>query len=98
MVGREHDSTGRGDLVEARVRELQPLDVSEDVVDPEAEVSGALPRSLDQDGRQVEPGHLRAGGACTLGNGARATSEVEPALARPLRGCVFGGGVRVPRW
>jgi hypothetical protein len=85
VIGREHDSAGRGDLVEARARELQPLDVSNDVVDLEAKVSGALPRSLDQDGSQVEPGHARARGASALGNGARATSKVKPAVARLRR-------------
>ena len=66
-------------------RELEPLDVADDVVDLEPELGGALLRGLDQDGREVEPGHVRARGGGALGDRARAAGKVEPAVARPGR-------------
>ena len=72
-------------------------------VDLEPELCGALLRSLDQDGREVEPRDARAGSGSALGDRARAGSKVEPAVARlrgqPLDDVLVDVGERlVTRW
>jgi hypothetical protein len=83
VVGREHDPERRRDFVEAGVLERKLLDVADDVFDLEAEILGALLGGLDQNGREIEPGHASSGGTGTLGDRARAGGEIEPAVALP---------------
>ena len=81
VIGREHDPAGGRDLVEAPVCERQLLGVADDVLDLEPELCGALLRSLDQDGCEVEARDTGAGGGGALGDRTRAASKVEPAVA-----------------
>ena len=74
--------TGGRDLVEASVGEVEVLGVADPVVDLEPELLGALPRGLDQDGCEVDPGDTRACGRSPLRDRARAAGQVEPAVAR----------------
>jgi hypothetical protein len=72
------------------------LDVADDVIDLEAEILGALLGGLDQNGREIEPGHASSGGTGTLGDRARAGGEIEPAVALPGRQCLDHALVDVP--
>ena len=61
--------------------------------------SAARSLHLDQDGRNIETGHARAGRSSALGDRARAASKVEPAVARlrrqPLDDVVVDVGERL---